>query len=133
MNDGDKVNKNKEKWKKELSENDYLITREAHTERAFTGIYWDHFDDGVYRCKCCEAPLFESTEKFESGCGWPSFSDGNEDNIYSKEDRSHGMIRTEVLCKKCDAHLGHLFNDGPQPNGLRFCINSASIDFDKKQ
>ena len=111
----------------------YEVTQRAATERAFTGIYWDNHDTGAYRCVVCGAALFGSDEKFDSGCGWPSFSDvGSEARIATRTDTSHGMVRTEVQCGSCGAHLGHLFEDGPKPTGLRYCINSAALDFEKR-
>lgn len=130
----DKTNKAKmmtdEEWKLKLSKEDYSILREKGTERAYTGIYWNHFENGEYICKGCDSPLFSSTHKFESHCGWPSFNDEFiKGNIVISKDYSHGMVRDEITCKNCGGHLGHVFDDGPPPTGLRYCVNSASIKF----
>lgn len=126
----EKVTKSEQEWQEQLSPLAYQVTRKAATERAFTGEFWDHHATGIYHCVCCGTALFASDAKFDSGCGWPSYFRAlNPANVRERADYTHGMTRTEILCNICDAHLGHVFPDGPPPTGLRYCINSAAMTF----
>ncbi len=129
-----KIKKSEKEWKNKLTDQQYRVTRLKSTERPFTGEHNDNKDEGIYRCVCCDTELFESDAKFDSGSGWPSFyRPSNKENIKEEMDSDHGVARVEVLCNKCDAHLGHVFPDGPNPTGLRYCINSTSLDFKKEE
>jgi peptide-methionine (R)-S-oxide reductase len=129
----DKLKKSDAEWRDELGPQEFQVTRCSATEPAFTGRYWDCKEDGTYVCVCCGEPLFRSGDKFDSGTGWPSFTRPvGDDAVEEHQDLSHGMLRTEVRCSRCDAHLGHVFPDGPRPTGTRYCINSASLDLKKE-
>ncbi len=129
----DKIKKTDEEWRNQLSDEQFRVTRQQGTERPFSGEYWNTKTDGVYTCVCCGTPLFDARQKFDSGCGWPSFWDAVIDkNVTKRPDYAHGMTRVEVICTRCDAHLGHVFDDGPPPTGQRYCINSASVKLEKR-
>lgn len=124
--------KDNEYWRDKLTDEEYKVCREKGTEQPFTGEYWDTTDDGVYHCRCCGEALFMSDSKFDAGCGWPSFFRPADAQVVEEaSDHTHGMTRTEIMCKKCGSHLGHVFEDGPQPTGLRYCVNSLSVKLDK--
>lgn len=128
-----RVIKTEAEWREKLTPEQFRIARQGGTERAFTGVYYDNHESGTYRCICCDAELFTSDAKYDSGSGWPSFFEPwAKDRVTTKVDASHGMQRIEINCARCDAHLGHVFDDGPRPTGLRFCVNSASLQFEKK-
>jgi peptide-methionine (R)-S-oxide reductase len=128
------IEKSDSEWREQLSDEEFRVCRLKGTEAPFSGNYWNDWTDGIYRCTCCGETLFEADTKFDAGCGWPSFyQPANAQSIEEQRDSSHGMIRTEVTCRRCGAHLGHVFNDGPQPTGLRYCINSVSIKLDPKE
>ena len=134
MSNDEKVARSDDEWREQLSDEEFQVARCSATERAFTGRYWDEKADGTYHCICCDSPLFRSESKYDSGTGWPSFFQPiSEEAVGENRDESHGMVRIESVCAKCDAHLGHVFPDGPQPTGLRYCMNSASLNLKKDE
>lgn len=128
-----KIQKSEQEWREQLSDEAFYVCRQNGTEAPFSGKYYDYKGDGIYKCVCCDAPLFESSTKFNSGTGWPSYYEAIEGAVIENKDMSHGMIRIEVRCATCDAHLGHVFPDGPEPTGLRYCINSVCLELDEEE